>query len=982
MSGTIGRAIAALRIASVVGAALLCAGAAAVDPSRPCGDERADAPPTCEALHAAPAKLDDRSAYFARVGSFLTEDSAMEHKRDLERARLGVKAAVFPPRRKGGYWTVVTASYAPKEDAARHVRFARKHLQHDAFLWRAPAAKDGGPETAYRVHPPSVALASYPNLLAPPAPKGDAAPRHFVVVDRAAGKSEAQAAADALRARFPGLRLAVYPLDALGWSVVLAANANEVQREEAKALARRLGIVEDAPVATFSADLARAAMPDDDKLIERAKKLRDDVYGCFKRGAWTVVAMHDCVDAWVTSEAFHACVGDAPATGVIPGFVDPQACVAIKDGINAEHVVRKLRADLERRIDVLPEKFKAAIPPPGKLAACKTAAGGDQKALQECALAAIATEDQRKALACLEKSGRELAACIAGAVPADAPPEVRDALAKAGACAEAKTADEAVKCVRLALAPSDAARLEKAEKCLRSAKSEREVASECLGLLVEDEKQRAWVECLRRSGADKDAAGKCLLDATLKDKPEIAAAAERARCVAAAKPDPAKTAACLRGVVDTGLGARGVGCLADGKTQVADFATCMAGDDAGKAIKTVECARNAGSASAALRECGAPMLGGDAGRFAECAMNAVDDAAAAAAGCAKAAGLSEDALRAIEVGRCLRERKDDKFALAGCLAKGQTDANVAAAVEVAGCVAKAQGESKAKADLKDDEKAVKAFGTIANCAAPHIGGTGGKIAACMASQDPTARDPLMCMGAVDPKLAAAQQAYACVNGAKGDVGDMIESCGGGVLDQKTRQTAACLARSGTDTGRLAGCAAQGLLDGEAGRLAGCAATSQGATSFAVCAAAPHVNEEWRIAAECAASSGGEPISFGVCTGGRLTVRELTGCLSHPIGSDGCFGKGNTIRKFVENAISDITNGPGENNEIVKAGRAIGEGLKGAGEVLETAVQPIVKVGEALAKGVGAVFDAAGNVIKAGGDAVRDLGRAIGDVFGW
>jgi len=93
-----------------------------------------------------------------------------------------------------------------------------------------------------------------------------------------------------------------------------------------------------------------------------------------------------------------------------------------------------------------------------------------------------------------------------------------------------------------------------------------------------------------------------------------------------------------------------------------------------------------------------------------------------------------------------------------------------------------------------------------------------------------------------------------------------------------------------------------------------------------------MNEEWRIAAECAVQSGGNPVSFAGCTAGRLTVRELTKCFTGEIGKD-CFGPNNTIVKTLNNAYSDLTQGPGENNEIVKAIRAVEEITGGPNSVI-------------------------------------------------
>ena len=78
-----------------------------------------------------------------------------------------------------------------------------------------------------------------------------------------------------------------------------------------------------------------------------------------------------------------------------------------------------------------------------------------------------------------------------------------------------------------------------------------------------------------------------------------------------------------------------------------------------------------------------------------------------------------------------------------------------------------------------------------------------------------------------------------------------------------------------------------------------------------------MNEEWRIAAECAVQLGGEPLSFAGCTAGRLTVREFTKCLGGEIGKD-CFGPNNTIVVGLNNAFRDLTQGPGRNNDVVRA----------------------------------------------------------------
>lgn len=140
---------------------------------------------------------------------------------------------------------------------------------------------------------------------------------------------------------------------------------------------------------------------------------------------------------------------------------------------------------------------------------------------------------------------------------------------------------------------------------------------------------------------------------------------------------------------------------------------------------------------------------------------------------------------------------------------------------------------------------------------------------------------------------------------------------------------------------------------------GCAASSQGPTSFGVCAIAPNLNEEFRIAAECAVSSGGEPISFASCTGGRLTIRELTKCVGGQIGED-CFGPNNTIRKYYETMFNDLTKGPGPSNDIIVTINAVGKSLQDVGKGVEHVGNEIKKEGEKLAQRAGEVLSGAAN----------------------
>ncbi len=133
-----------------------------------------------------------------------------------------------------------------------------------------------------------------------------------------------------------------------------------------------------------------------------------------------------------------------------------------------------------------------------------------------------------------------------------------------------------------------------------------------------------------------------------------------------------------------------------------------------------------------------------------------------------------------------------------------------------------------------------------------------------------------------------------------------------------------------DQARLVGCLKDQYDDGTI-TLTG-TAVCYGAGSF-------QPNAELQIAMECAVTTGGNPMAFAGCAGGRLTERELTKCVTHGVGGDGCFGPNNEIVKALRavgidvkdmfgatndvtiawnNAVNDLQNGLGSGNEAVKA----------------------------------------------------------------
>jgi len=127
------------------------------------------------------------------------------------------------------------------------------------------------------------------------------------------------------------------------------------------------------------------------------------------------------------------------------------------------------------------------------------------------------------------------------------------------------------------------------------------------------------------------------------------------------------------------------------------------------------------------------------------------------------------------------------------------------------------------------------------------------------------------------------------------------SCAQGqvVLPEKEQILVDCVAESKGDMGVYQICAANGL----AGNV---------------------LNPEQKIAAECVAKTR-DARAAAICTADELTARELEKCKTNGIGGpNGCFGDNNELvgnngwtARFINNAISDIHNGPGPNNDVVR-----------------------------------------------------------------
>jgi hypothetical protein len=331
---------------------------------------------------------------------------------------------------------------------------------------------------------------------------------------------------------------------------------------------------------------------------------------------------------------------------------------------------------------------------------------------------------------------------------------------------------------------------------------------------------------------------------------------------------------------------------------------------------------------------------------------------------------------------CMRDAQDDLARLASCAGVSESDLKAVQSAKAAADCARKYSEPidiltsclgavpPALAQTLNCAKGMNDPAAVANCLPSGLGDKAA-TAICLAKAT-TDQERISCLPdfvvTIDPN---AQKALACAANFAGSDGDpsQLTSClpspyasqasclvsaqtdidragcvaGAAGINPKTTSTVACLAKSNGETEAMAQCALGALLPASLGRIGQCATTSQGEVDFALCATAVGLNPEGRIAAECAAESGGEPEAFAGCTAGRLTMRELQKCLSGQIGTDdGCFGPNNTIVKALSSIANDLTHGLGDNNDLRKAlGQitnpirdAIGSLAHGAQQVLQ------------------------------------------------
>jgi hypothetical protein len=316
-------------------------------------------------------------------------------------------------------------------------------------------------------------------------------------------------------------------------------------------------------------------------------------------------------------------------------------------------------------------------------------------------------------------------------------------------------------------------------------------------------------------------------------------------------------------------------------------AICIAKGSPNEVASVVECVSNQGVSAAALQQCTKVQPWDKVQAVTSCIGQATLTSA-------KIDCLMTD-LDPVQksLAQCLSHSADRSADAVSCL--GELDPQAGARMEELACAAKAGKDQSA----------------LVSCFSKSMNGDGAKLAACAVGDQSQLAS---CIIAIRPEYKTAAQVVMCAQGGR-DPGSLVANCSDFLIkDEKVRAVLACAANAGSDSQKLAGCAASSVFPPEIARYATCAATSQGPTSFALCAAGPVMNEEWRIAAECAVQTGGNPVGFAGCTAGRLTLKELTQCLS----GGSCFGPNNTIVKFYKNEFHDLLYGPGPNNDIVIA----------------------------------------------------------------
>ena len=269
---------------------------------------------------------------------------------------------------------------------------------------------------------------------------------------------------------------------------------------------------------------------------------------------------------------------------------------------------------------------------------------------------------------------------------------------------------------------------------------------------------------------------------------------------------------------------------------------------------------------------------------------------------------------------------DDQMTLANCAVQARGEAASFAQCAGARFANRALGQhEKAVLDCATHSDVTAA--SFATCAAPQfLKGEQQAVLNCAVSSANASSFAACAVANPSIKMSDEQRIVAkCALGSNGEASNFLSCAGstfaGRALGDNERAVIGCAANAQGDSSKFASCAANRLIGGNLSKeqqiALRCAVESRGDVStFGGCAAANmfnlQLNPEQQIAVQCVVSTGGQPYAAVGCIASRLTLRELTKCLSDGIGGSGCFGDSNDLvgrNGFVGRTLGQIAGGP-------------------------------------------------------------------------
>jgi hypothetical protein len=262
--------------------------------------------------------------------------------------------------------------------------------------------------------------------------------------------------------------------------------------------------------------------------------------------------------------------------------------------------------------------------------------------------------------------------------------------------------------------------------------------------------------------------------------------------------------------------------------------------------------------------------------------------------------------------------------------------------------------------------------------------------------------------------AALPSELACIGRAK-SVADL--ACAGPIADVSA--AAQCLADNSQTVDYVAKirCVAGNRIGGAAGDMLDCYGSSTSQEAFAICAAGKALPPKQALLIKCAAESGGNYFSAGLCMAapnlglspgqqillqcavssgappayaacviGQFTFRELMGCRTAEFGQSGCFGETNEIQKLAKALTGSTISSQsvvgqvmvfyinGANGAVSGVGQMLSQAREGAENFKQGFNHEVDKIQD---NPVQALVDTPGNILREGGKVLDNVGREVG-----